>query len=178
MSLSCEEECNRIFWVVYDLVKALKVSEEEVSTLVGSETAAETDCETVRVDTLQELYNASRVTLVTEPYILELNLDIFSELVLELHTCCPELRIWTVVDAMPESLVRLVCEVLLVEVLSIDVSHLCSTPCREVNTVCYISHVVLLWPVASPDRSEHLLRHPSVETRNAIRLLTSVQSEC
>ena len=157
MSLSCEEECNRIFWVVYDLVKALKVSEEEVSTLIGSETAAETDCETVRVDTLQELYNASRVTLVTEPYILELDLDILSELVLQLHASCPEFRVWTVVDAMPESLVRLVGEVLLIEILSIDVSHLCCTPCREVNTVGYVAHVVLLRPVASPDRCEHLL---------------------
>ena len=102
MSLSCEEECDRILWVVHNLVETLKVSEEKMRTLVCSETAAEADGESVRVNLLEKLYHTCWVALVAEPYILELNLDILSEHVLQCETCLPELSIWTLVDAVPE----------------------------------------------------------------------------
>ena len=54
MCLSCEEECDRIFRVVDNLVEALEVGEEEVCALVCRKAAAEADGEAVRVDFLQE----------------------------------------------------------------------------------------------------------------------------
>ena len=91
MSLTSEEECHRIFRIVDYLVKALKVCEKKMGTLVCRKSAAETDGQTIWVNALEKFDNAGWVSLVTEPYILELNLDIFGKLVLKRHTCCPEL---------------------------------------------------------------------------------------
>ena len=78
---------------------------------------------------------------------------------------------------MPDLLVRLVAHELLIEVLAIDGTPLSSSPCGEVNTVGHIAHVVLFRIVAVPDRSEHLLRNPSVKLRHTVYLLTGVAGE-
>ena len=57
MSLTREDELNRTLRVVHDLRKTLQVGEEEVSTLVCSEAAAEADVESVRCDAVEESNN-------------------------------------------------------------------------------------------------------------------------
>ena len=78
---------------------------------------------------------------------------------------------------MPDFLVALVVHEVLVEICIIELTPLCCCPSWEVNTVGYITYVVLLWEVTLPDVREHLLAYPTVELTYAVNLLASVASE-
>ena len=79
--------------IVNDLRQALQVGEEQVSTLVSSETTAETNHQSVRVDALEQRYYTSRVTLVLQPSLCELLTDVSYELLLQCHTGIPDFSI-------------------------------------------------------------------------------------
>ena len=79
--------------IVNDLRQALQVGEEQVSTLVSSETTAETDHQSVRIDTLEQRYDTSRITLVLQPCLCELLTDISYEFLLQCHTSIPDFSI-------------------------------------------------------------------------------------
>ena len=163
MSLTGKQEYYWVLRIVHNLAQALQVGKQQVSTLVSSKAAAETDYQCVRIHTLEQRNHTRRIALVLQPLLAELLLDIVEQLVLQCHTCGPNLLIRTVIDAVPDLLVALVAHVLSVEVLSIHLTPLGSTPCGEVNTVGNITHVVLLGIVAGPDRCKHLLAYPAVQ---------------
>ena len=148
-----------------------------MSTLVSSETTAEADNQSVGVEALNQLYDTCRIALILQPSLLELHLDIFEELSLQSLTGSPDFLIGAIVDAMPDLLVRLVVQEVLVEVLVIYTQPLSSSPCGEVNTIGNVTYVVFLGIVALPDRCEHLLRHLTMEPADAIDLLTGVAGE-
>ena len=79
---------------------------------------------------------------------------------------------------MPDFLVALVVHEVLVEICIVELTPLCCCPSWEVNTIGYITYVVLLWEVTLPDVREHLLAYPTMELTYTINLLTSVASEC
>ena len=60
-----------------------------MSTLVGSETAAEANHQCVRVYALNKADNTSRVALVAEPRFNELLTYVIDELLLQSHTRFP-----------------------------------------------------------------------------------------
>ena len=151
MSLTCKEELNRTLRIVHNLRQTLKVGEEKVSTLVSSETAAETDEQCVWSDALKQRYHTRRITLVLQPCLTELVADIVNELLLQSHASLPYLVVGNIVDSLPNLLVALVRHEVCVEVLAIDILPLCGSPCREVYTVGYIAYMVLLWIVTVPD---------------------------
>ncbi len=78
---------------------------------------------------------------------------------------------------MPDILVALVIDKVLVKVLVINLAPFRSSPCWEVNTVGHIAHMVLLWEVTLPNVREHLLAHPTVELTYTVHLLAGVASE-
>ena len=78
---------------------------------------------------------------------------------------------------MPDFLVALVVHEVLVEICIIELTPLCCCPSWEVNTIGYITYVVLLWEVTLPDVREHLLAYPTMELTYAVNLLTSIASE-
>ena len=66
---------------------------------------------------------------------------------------------------MPDFLVALIAHKVLVEIGIIELAPLCGCPCWEVYTICYITHMILLWEVTLPDVREHLLAYPTVQHR-------------
>ena len=58
VSLTCEEELYRIIRIVNDLRQAFQIGEQQVSTFVSGKTAAETDQQCIRIDLVQQRYNA------------------------------------------------------------------------------------------------------------------------
>jgi hypothetical protein len=78
---------------------------------------------------------------------------------------------------MPDFLVALVVHEVLVEICIIELTPLCCCPSWEVNTIGYITYVVLLWEVTLPDISEHLLAYPTVKLTYTVNLLASVAGE-
>ena len=93
MSLTREEEQYWVLWIVNDLRQAIQVCEEQVSTLVCSETTAETNHQSVRVDTLEQRYYTSWITLVLQPSLCKLLTNISYELLLQCHTGIPDFSI-------------------------------------------------------------------------------------
>ena len=75
---------------------------------------------------------------------------------------------------MPDFLVALVVHEVLIKICVIEFTPLCCSPSWEVNTIGYITYVVLLWEITLPDIREHLLAHPTMELTYTINLLTSV----
>ena len=143
MSLTGKEEYHRTIGIVHNLIQTVQVGEQQVSTLVGSKAAAEADDQCVGVEALNEFHDACGITLILQPGLLELYLDIFKQLSLQSLAGSPNLLIGTVVDAVPDIFVRLVAHKALVEVLAIDGTPLGSSPGGEVDTVGDIAHVVL-----------------------------------
>ena len=163
MSLTGKQEDYWVLRIVHNLAQALQVGKQQVCALVSSKAAAETNYQCVRIHTLQQRNHTRRIALVLQPLLAELLLDIVKQLVLQCHTCGPNLLVRTVIDTVPDFLVALVAHVLSVKVLSVNLAPLGSTPCWEVNTVGNITYVVLLGIVAGPDRCKHLLANPSVQ---------------
>ena len=54
MSLTGIEELNRIVRIIHNLGQTVEVGEQQVCTLVGSETASETYQQSVRIDFVQQ----------------------------------------------------------------------------------------------------------------------------
>ena len=54
VSLTCKQEDNRMLWIVNNLAETLKVGEQQVSTLVSSETTTETNNKSVRIHALEQ----------------------------------------------------------------------------------------------------------------------------
>ena len=79
---------------------------------------------------------------------------------------------------MPDFLVALVVHEVLVEICIVELTPLCCCPGWEVNTIGYITYVILLWEITLPDVREHLLAYPTVKLTYTVNLLTSVASEC
>ena len=151
MGLAGEEEHHGTLRVVDNLLQALQVGEQQVCALVGGEAAAEADDQSVGVEFLHQADDALGVALVLQPCLAELLYDIVEELRAQCLARLPYLLVGTVVDAVPDFLVRLVGHEVLVEVLGIELPPFCSAPCWEVYTVGDIAHVVLLGIVALPD---------------------------
>ena len=58
VSLTGEQELYRIIGVVHNLRQTLQVGEQQVCTLVSSETTSEPNQERIRVNLVQQRYNA------------------------------------------------------------------------------------------------------------------------
>ena len=177
VSLTGEEELHGIVGVVDNLRQTLQVGEEQVSTLVGSKAATETDEQCVGVNLVEQGYDARGVTLVLQPSLTILLAHVVDELVLQCHTGLPDLFVGHIVDGLPNLLFRLVVPEVLIEVGSIELFPLGSTPSGEVNTVGHITYVVLFWEVTLPDGRKHLLRNLAVEPAYTVHLLRGVASE-
>ena len=163
--------------VVHDFAQTSLVGEEQMGTFIGGETAAETDDESVGVELFDEFHHSRRVTLILQPSLAELFLDIIEQFMLQRHARSPDFIVGHVVDGFPNLRIRLVGHEFLVEIFGIDLAPLGSRPSREVNAVGDVAHVVFLGEITFPNRREHFLRHPSVEFRHAIDLLTRVAGE-
>ena len=78
---------------------------------------------------------------------------------------------------MPDFLVALIVHEVLVEICIVELTPFCCCPGWEVNTIGYITYVVLLREVTLPDVREHLLAYPTVELTYTVNLLASIASE-
>ena len=128
MSLTREEEEYWTLRVVHNLTQTIKVGEEQMCTLVCSETTAEANHQSIRVDTLKQRNHTCRITLVAQPCLCELLTDILDELLLQSHTSLPYLSVGHIIDSMPDLLVRLVKHEVLIEILIVEVAPLCCSP--------------------------------------------------
>ena len=174
MCLAGKQEDDRTVGIVDYLAETLQVGEEQMRTLVGGEAAAEADDECVGIEVLDELDHTLRVALVLQPCLFVLHGHIVEEFLLQCLTRFPYLFVGAVVDAVPNLLVRLVAEVLCIEVLGIDFAPFRSAPCGEVNAVGDVADMAFFGIIAVPDAIEHLLADLSVQPTYAVDLLTSV----
>ena len=175
--LTGEEELYRIVRVVHQLIQTLQIGEEQVRTFVGSETATETDDEVIRVHLVQRADDTGRITLALHPILAELLLDIIHHLAFQAHTRSPDYCIRDICVRLPHLHIRLVVDPLFRQVFLVDLFPLVRCPSRHVYTVGDIIYVQLLREIARPNGAEHLLRHLSVEPRNAICFLAGVEGE-
>ena len=76
--------------IVNDLRQAIKVGEEQVSTLVCSETTAETNHQSDRINKHEQRYYTRRISMVLQPCMGELLTNISYELLLQCHTGIPD----------------------------------------------------------------------------------------
>ena len=116
--------------------------------------------------------------MILKPSLTELLTYIVYKLLLQSHACLPYLAILNIVDSLPYLLVALVRHKLLVEVLSIHILPLSSSPCWEVNTIGNISYMIFLREISVPNRREHLLAHPAMQLTYAVDFLTCIACEC
>ena len=79
---------------------------------------------------------------------------------------------------MPDFLIALIVHEVLVEICIVELTPFCCCPSWEVNTIGYITYVVLLWEITLPDVREHLLAYPTMKFTYTVNLLASVASEC
>ena len=107
----------------------------------------------------------------------ELIADIFDELVLQGHTRVPDFLVRNIIDGMPDVLITLVAHETLVEIFIIHLAPFGRRPCRQVNTVGDITHTVFLREIPLPQRSEHLLAHPTMKFRHTVDFLRCVARE-
>ena len=163
--------------IVDNLLQAVEVSEQEVRTLIGSETATETNHQRLRVNALQDAHHLSRIALVAQPLLGELITDVFDELLLQGHARAPDFVIGNIVDGMPNALVALVIKEIGIKILVIDLAPLSGRPSREVHTIGDIADMVFLRIVARPNGREHLLADPAMKLTHTVDLLTGVAGE-
>ncbi len=178
VSLTCKEELHRIVRVVHNLRQAIQIGEEQVSTLVSSETTSKTDDECIWINLLENRNNARRVTLVLQPILTESTLDIVNQFVLQHLASLPDFLIRNIVDSLPKLCIRLILIVLSIEVLVVESLPFRSSPSWEVNTVGHVAHIVeFLREITLPDTIEHILRNLSVEPAHTVHPRTCVASE-
>ena len=166
-----------MFRIVHNLRQTIQVGKQQVCTLVGSETTAETNHQRIGVDLLQQRQHTRGIALVLQPVLTELHTDIIGEFLLQHDTCLPDFLIGHIIDGMPDFLITLVTHEVGIEILLIEMTPLRSSPRREVNTVGDVAHGILLGEIALPDGRKHLLRHPTVEFTYTVHLLTGVDGE-
>ena len=145
--------------------------------LVSSKAAAEAYHECLRVYLLQDADHLCGVSLVAEPLLSELITYVFDKFLLQCHARLPYLIVRHIIYSMPNFLVALVLHKGRVEVLVVYVTPFRSRPCGEVHAIGDVTHVVFFGIISFPQRSEHLLAHPSVQFAHAIDFLASVASK-
>ena len=175
VSLTREQELNRIIRVVNQLIQALQVRKQQVSTFIRRKTTAETDNQSLGIHLIERAHNTSRITLTLHPILTELHLDIVNQLLFQNHTRRPNLLVRNVVVGLPHIEVRLVLPPTLRELRVIHFFPFRRGPSRHMHTVRYIVHMQLFREIARPNRCEHLLRHFTVQPRYTIRFLTGVK---
>ena len=164
MSLTGKEEHHRTLWIIDDTAQTIEVGKQQVSTLVGSKTTTEANNQCVGVQALCQFSDSRGIILTLEPSGTELSFNIIEQVLLHQQTSLPKHLIRTIVDTFPTLFVRLVTQQILVKIFLIDILQPTgSHPCREVNTISDVAHVVLLREVSAPDGGKHLLRYPSVQ---------------
>ena len=177
MSLTGEEEHNRIFLVVDESLETLEIGEEQVCSLVGGEASSETDDEGVRSHVVDGSDDACRVALTLHPVLAELLAYVVDKLTLEVHADTPDGLIRQVFILSPHLGVRLVVYPAFGEGLFVELLPFGSGPSGHVYAVGDIAHMQLFGVVAGPYWCEHLLRHLAVQPAHAVSLLAGVESE-
>ena len=177
MGLAGEYELNGEILVVDNLREALKVGEKQVGTLVGGEATGKADDEGVGVDFVDNFHHGRGITLVGEPFLLEIALHEVDELVLHRAAHVPDFLVLYLEDTFPVFGVVGVLEHSRTEFLPIELLPLRGGPGGHVNAVGNVAHVAFLPVVALPDTGEHLLRHLAVEPAYAVGFLAGVESE-
>ena len=177
MSLTREQELNRIVRVVDDFVETVEVREQQVRTFVGRKTTTETDNQVVRIHLTQRLNDTTRVTLGLHPVLKELLLDIVHHLAFQAHTRSPNLAVRNVCVRPPHIEVRLVVHPSFGQVFVVHIFPVRGSPCRHVNAVRHIVHVQFFGEITRPYRREHFLRNLAVQPAHAVGLLAGIQRE-
>ena len=174
MCLAGVDELHGIVGVVDDASQTVEVGEEQMSTLVGGETASEADEQGVGIDFVHQADDAAGVALIAKPRGAELLTDEIDELALQAHVGVPDFHVGHTVDGFPNGGIRLVVHERLVEVFLIKRAPFSGYPCREVDAVGNVAHVVLLGEIALPDAAEHLLADVAVNEADAVDLAAGV----
>ena len=177
MSLTCKYELDRELRIIDNLSQTVEVGKQEVSTLVSSEAAAETDNQRVRIHLFEDSNHAGGVALVLQPRHLVFVLDILNQLVLQSLADIPDFFVRHTLDSFPILLIRLVGVEVLVETLVEEFLPFGRSPCRHVNTVRNVTHVQFFREITLPNRSEHHLRYLAMQPANAVGFLACIQSE-
>ncbi len=148
-----------------------------MSALVGGEAAGETDDEGVGVDFVNDVHHCGGITLVGEPFFLEVAAYEVDEFVLEGATHAPDVFVGHIEDAFPSLGVALILEHLRAKHVPVEFFPFGSGPGGHVHTVGYVTYVAFLPSVAFPDTGKHLLGHFAVEPAHAVGFLTCVERE-
>ena len=177
VSLTRVDELYGIVRIVHNFSQTLQISEEQVSTLVRSKATTKTNQQSVRINLVQQGYNARGVTLVLQPSLTIGLAHVIYQLVLQLHASLPDFLIGHIIDGLPILWIGLVEPVVLIKMGTVELFPLRSTPCGEVYAVGHVAHVHFFGEVTLPDGSKHLLRHLAMQPAYAINLLGRVASE-
>ena len=175
--LTREEELYGVLGVVDDALQTLKVSEEEVRTLVGSEATTEADEQGVGVDTFEDGYRRLGITAVVEPLLAVEGADMLDETELDSLVCLPDCLVGELLDLRPGSFLGLLLDEVLAEVLRIELLPLSRGPRRQVDAVGDVADVQLFGEEALPYGGEHLLRYTTVQQAHTVGFLTGIQCE-
>ena len=157
MSLAGEQELDRMHRIVDNGVKPVKVREQKGSSLVGRETAGESDCQNIVTKVFLDRHNlAWRVVVALCRVGNTLLHDVYQPL-LEGLSCLPDLRIRHFVDALEARLVVVVRGKLRTEHTGVDLLPLGRGPSRVVDTVGHVADEQFLRLIARIDAAEYLL---------------------
>ncbi len=177
MCLSGEYELHGELLVVDDACQTVEVGEQQVCALVGGEAACEAYDESVGIDFVDDVHHCGWITLVGEPFFLEVATDEVDELVLELYAHVPDFFIGNGENAFPCFGVALVFEYLCTEFLHVEFFPFGSCPGGHVHAVGDVAYVAFFPRISFPDAGEHFLGHFTMEPAYAICFLACVEGE-
>ncbi len=175
VSLAGKDELHREFLVVHNFRQTVKVSKEEMRTLVGGEAASKAYEQSIGINLVNDRQHARGIALVFEPTGAEVLLHKFDKLVFQFHSHCPHVFVGSVENWSPSILIFLVIHKILSKELSVIFLPFRCGPSGHVHTVGDVSHVRLLWCKTFPYTLEHLARHLAMQPTHAIGLLGGVE---
>ena len=174
MRLTGVDKLHGIVGVIDDASQTIKVRKEQVSTLVSGKATSEANEQGVGIDFVHQADNTAGISLIAEPRGAELLADEVNELALQAHVGIPDFLVGHTVDGFPNGSVRLVFQERLIKVLLIKRAPFGGYPCREMDTIGDVAHVVFFGEVTLPDSAEHLLADVAVNKANTVDLAAGV----
>ena len=174
VSLAGEEELYRTLRIVHDLVEPVKVGEQQGSTLVGCETAGESDCQDIITQSLVDGHDLSRRVVVAERRIGDDRLDPLDEFGFESLPGLPDLGIRNIVDTLETFPVIVMGGELRSEDFGMDLLPLLGSPSRIMHTIGHIADVKLFREITRIHVTEDLLADLTVEPGDANDVLRTV----
>ena len=128
VSLACKDELNRTLGVVDNLGQTVEVGEEQVCTLIGSETTCEANGESIGIEGIDSLDDLGRILLLLAKVVGYLLLDEVEEFGLEALADLPDLLIVSLIDLFPHLILSLGLIVVWTKELLVELLPLAGSP--------------------------------------------------